>query len=111
MFCASSSLALRPGRNGTNCLESGSSDDKRNSETVYIEVTVSVKSLPECATVDSDEYVILKFVIIYEYSSESLVSLHHTTRRHTPENFKFQNRDTLCRSSLGSYTDYISRSI
>jgi hypothetical protein len=41
-------------------LESGSSEDTRNSETVYIEVIINVTSLPECATEDSVVYVTLK---------------------------------------------------
>lgn len=41
--CASSSLALRPGRTATNCLESGSSEDKRNNGTFCIEVITNVK--------------------------------------------------------------------
>jgi hypothetical protein len=65
-------LLYAPGRNGTNSLESGSSESKRNSKAVYVVVTINVKSLPECATVDSAVYVTLKKIIIYEYSSKSL---------------------------------------
>jgi hypothetical protein len=81
---ASYSLDLRPGRRtGTSLLESESSEHKINNKTDYIAVTVNVKSLPECATVDSAVQVTLQMVIIYEYCSKILVSLHHTTHLET----------------------------